>query len=176
MVKSWTVWFVGLHGSGKTTITNNLAKLLKDIQVEVLDGDELRKTLSSDLTYTLEDRNIHMRRVADLCRKINEKGTLCIACVASPTEISREYARKVIENVVVVYAKCPIEVCEKRDVKGHYKKARNREKGFENFLGVSLQFEEPKDADLVLETDKESVDESVDKLIGFLKNRGMLVF
>jgi len=176
MKKAWTIWFVGLHGSGKTTITVNLAKKLrgKNIPVEVLDGDEVRKSISSDLGYSLKDRNTHMKRIADLSKEINNKGSLCIACVASPTESSREYAKKTIKNVVIVYARCSVEVCEERDVKGHYKKARNNEKGFENFLGVSLPFEEPKDADLLLETGTETVEESVKNLIEFLKNKGIV--
>jgi len=174
--KSWTIWFIGLHGSGKTTIANKLAEFFreKNIQVEVLDGDELRKTISSDLGFSLEDRNSHMKRVADICKVNTEKGVLCIACVASPTEESREYARKELEKIITVYVKCPLEVCEKRDVKGHYKKARKKEKGFENFLGISLQFEEPKNPDIILNTEKGSVDESVKNLIKFLKNKGIV--
>jgi len=176
MIEAWTIWFVGLHGSGKTTITANLANILreKNISLEVLDGDEVRKNISLDLGYSLEDRNSHMKRIADLSKEINDKGSLCIACVASPTESSREYAKKTIKNVVIVYAKCPIKVCEERDVKGHYKKARNKEKGFENFLGVSLPFEEPKNADLILETDKESPNESTEKLVKFLEKKSII--
>ena len=176
MAEAWTIWFVGLHGSGKTAITANLANILKEknISLEVLDGDEVRKNISLDLGYSLEDRNSHMKRIADLSKEINDKGTLCIACVASPTESSREYAKKTIKNVVIVYAKCPIEVCEERDVKGHYKKARNKEKGFENFLGVSLPFEEPKNPDLILETDKESPKESTEKLVEFLEKKSII--
>ena len=172
---SWTIWFVGLHGSGKSTISEKLAGILrkKNIHVVVLDGDEIRKTISYDLGYTLEERNIHMQRIADLCRIINDNGIHAIACVASPTEKSREYARKKLQNIIIAYAKCPVEVCEKRDVKGHYKKARNKEKGFENFLGISLPFEEPKNADVVLNTDKESIDESSHKIIEFLRKKGI---
>ena len=174
--KAWTIWFTGLHGSGKSTIAAGQAKVLKEnnIQFVLLDGDEMRKTISADLGYSLEDRNTHMKRVVDLCKITTEKGLLCIACVASPTEKSREYARQELENIVIVYAKCPIEVCEKRDVKGHYKKAKNKEKGFENFIGVSLDFEEPKDADIVLDTDKESIEECKNKLIEFLKNKNII--
>jgi adenylylsulfate kinase len=174
--KSWTIWFTGLHGSGKSTIAAKLAEILKkhNIQFVLLDGDELRKTISSDLGYSLEDRNAHMKRVVDLCKTTIEKGISCIACVASPTESSREYARQKLEKVIVVYAKCPIEVCEKRDVKGHYKKAKRKEKGFENFLGVNLKFEEPKNPDIILNTETETVDESVSKLITSFKKMGIL--
>jgi adenylylsulfate kinase len=174
--KSWTIWFTGLHGSGKSTIASRLVEILKksNINSVLLDGDELRKTLSSDLGYTAEERNEHMRRVADLCSFISKNGVLAVACVASPTEQSREYARKVIEKLFLVYVKCPLEVCERRDVKGHYKKAKDNEKGFENFMSVSLKFEEPKDPDVVLNTDKESIEVSVNKLVEKLKEKGII--
>ncbi|MBU90760.1 adenylyl-sulfate kinase [Candidatus Woesearchaeota archaeon] len=174
--KAWTIWFTGLHGSGKSTIAAGLAKVLKEnnIQFVLLDGDELRKTLSSDLGYSLEDRNTHMKRVVDLCKTKTKEGLLCIACVASPTESSREYAKKKLEKVVVVYVRCPIDVCEKRDVKGHYKKARNKEEGFESFLGVSLKFEEPKNPNIVIESSKESVEESTQKVLDFLRQKKII--
>ena len=176
MTKGWTIWFVGLHGSGKSTISGRLAGILrgKNIPVVVLDGDEVRKTISSDLGYTLNERNAHMERIADLCRIINDNGVHAIACVASPTEKSREYARKKLGKIIIAYAKCPVEICEKRDVKGHYKKARNGEKGFESFLGISLPFEEPKGANIILNTSKETAEESTKKLAGFLKKKGVI--
>lgn len=176
MAKGWTIWFVGLHGSGKSAISERLAGILggKNIPVVVLDGDEVRKTISSDLGYTLDERNANMGRIADLCKIINDNGIHAIACVASPTEKSREYARKKLEKIIIAYAKCPMEICEQRDVKGHYKKARKKEKGFENFLGISLPFEEPNDADIVLNTDKETIEESTKKLVEFLKKRNII--
>jgi|TARA_B100001971_G_scaffold214976_1_gene255988 adenylylsulfate kinase len=176
MKEAYTIWFTGLHGSGKSTIATKLTELLKqnNIRFVLLDGDEVRKTISSDLGYSLEDRNTHMSRVVDLCKTTTEKGSLCIACVASPTEKSREYAKQQLKNIIIVYVKCSLETCENRDVKGHYKKAKNREKGFENFMGISLKFEEPKHANIVLDTDKESINESVNKLINSLKEKGIV--
>ena len=171
--KAGTIWFSGLHGSGKTTLANGLAKKLRDsgIQVVVLDGDEVRKGVSAELGYSKEERNTHMKRVANICEIISKNGVLNIACVASPTQEARDYAKKMISEFTEVFVKCPIEVCEKRDVKGHYEKARNKEPGFENFLGVNLPYEEPLDADIVLETDKESEQESVEKLFKALVER-----
>ncbi len=172
--KGGTIWFSGLHGSGKTTIANNLAEKLRSMgaKLVVLDGDELRQGVSSDLGYSKKERDKHITRVANICSIISKNGVLNIACVASPTQKVREYAKNIIPRFFEVYVKCPVELCEKRDVKGHYKKARNNEPGFENFLGVSLQYEEPKNPDLVLETDKESEQESVEKLFKKLLEAG----
>tara|TARA_Y100000310_G_scaffold267407_1_gene279391 strand:+ start:12766 stop:13299 length:534 start_codon:yes stop_codon:yes gene_type:complete len=174
--QGWTLWFTGLHGSGKSTIAEKLVNILKgkNIQVILLDGDEMRKTISADLGYSKEERNEHMKRVANLCKEKSQEGAFTIASVASPTEQSREYARKVLDKILIVYVKCPLEVCQKRDVKGHYKKAKENEKGFENFMKISSNFEEPKNPDIVLETDKESVDESVDNLLSKLKEKGIV--
>ena len=164
--KGGTIWFSGLHGSGKTTIADGLAKKLRaeGVELVVLDGDELRKGVSADLGYSIEDRNKHIKRVADICAIISKNNVLNIACVASPSKEIRDYARSKIPNFIEVFVKCPIEVCEKRDVKGHYRKARAGEDGFDNFLGVGIKYEAPENPDLILETDKESAEESVEKL------------
>ena len=176
MKKAWTIWFTGLHGAGKTTIAEGLANILRKNQIPVvlLDGDELRKTISSDLGYTLSERNEHMKRTANLCKVNSEKGILTIASVASPTEHSRDYAKKIIKKMFLVYVKCPLEVCENRDVKGHYKKSKNKEEGFENFIDVSSNYEEPKSPDIVLNTDEEFVEESVNRLVSKLKERKII--
>ena len=168
--KGGTVWFSGLHCSGKTTIANKLAEKLREegLQLVILDGDEIRKGISSDLDYTLEDRNMHIKRVADICEIISKNGILNIACVASPTKKIRDYARERIPDFLEVFVDCPIEVCEKRDVKGHYNKARNKEPGFENFLGVGIKYEAPENPDLILKTNEESVEQSVETLFSKL--------
>lgn len=175
MEKAYTLWFTGLHGSGKSTIASRMLEKLrgKNIKAILLDGDELRKVLSSDLRYTLKERNEHMRRAAEYCRQLSSKGILTIACVASPTEESRSYAKQIIKKFFLVYVRCPLKICEERDVKGHYKKAREKQAGFENFVGVSLNFEEPKNPDIILDTDKESIEGSVNKLLEKLKERSI---
>lgn len=173
---SWTIWFTGMHGAGKSTIASKLAGHLirEKIPFVIIDGDEARKFVSSDLGYSIEDRNEHMKRVAGICRIISENGILAIASVSSPTKKSRDYARKTLKKIFLVYVKCPAEVCRKRDVKGHYKKAGLVKKGFENFLGVSLKYEEPKNPDVILKTDKETVQESLNKLAKALKAKKAL--
>jgi adenylylsulfate kinase len=176
MKGGWTLWFTGLHGSGKSTIAKEINDFLSknSVKVILLDGDELRKTISADLGYSIEERNEHMKRVANLCKSNSEKGILSITSVASPTEKSREYARSVLKKFFLVYVRCPLEVAAKRDVKGHYKKAKENQKGFEHFLKVSSNFEEPKNPDIVLNTDEETVQESVDNLIKKLKENGII--
>ncbi|MFA4855163.1 MAG: adenylyl-sulfate kinase [archaeon] len=164
--KGGTVWFTGLHCSGKTTIANALAEKLRKngVKLVVLDGDAVRKKISADLGFSREDRNKHIKRVADICELISSNGVLNIACVASPMQEIRDYAKSSIRNFLEIFVKCPLEVCEQRDVKGHYKDAKAKKPGFETFLGINLPYEEPKKPDLVLETDKESVQESAEKL------------
>lgn len=176
MEHAWTLWFTGRHGSGKSTIAKKLATILKEkkVKFELLDGDELRKTVSSDLGYSLEERNEHMARAADMCKKNAEKGILTIASVASPTESSREYAKKMLKRMFLVYVKCPLEICMKRDVKGHYKKAEKKERGFEHFMEISSGYEEPENPDITLSTDMESVKESVEKLVRKLEEKGIV--
>ena len=176
MKESWTIWFTGMHGAGKSTIAAGLAERLRKVNVPVVivDGDEIRKTVSSDLGYTAAERNEHMKRVAGICKIISENGVIVIASVASPTESSREHAKSVLKKMLLVYIKCPLEICRKRDVKGHYKKAQGKAKGFEDFLGMSSKYEEPKNPDLTLNTDKESIKESVGKLFKEIKSKNIL--
>ena len=177
MEHAWTIWFTGLHGSGKSTIAGNLANILrgKNVPCVLIDGDEVRKTVSTDLGYSLEERNEHMRRVANICKIISENSIITIASVASPTESSRAYAKKILKKMFLVYVKCPLEICEERDVKGHYKNSKAKQKGFEHFMRVSSGFEEPKNPDVILNTDKESVEESVNKLVENLKERDLIL-
>ena len=169
-----TIWFTGLSGSGKTTIANKVANYLRKqgIPVVVLDGDEVRKTLSADLGYTKEDRDRHIKRVAHVCKILTDNHILTISCVISPTKEIRDYARSLIKNFIEVYIKCSYEKCEQRDVKGLYKKAKEGE--IQNFVGISVPYEEPDHPEVVLDTEKETVDESVHKLLTALKQRHII--
>jgi len=176
MKKAYVIWFTGRHGSGKSTIAGRLSKIFKskNIPFVLLDGDEVRKAVSFDLGYSLDDRNKHMKRVAGMCKLISGSGVNVIASVASPTEKSREYARSNLKNLFMVYVKCSAEVCERRDVKGHYKKARLKEKGYENFVGIHAPFEEPRKVDITLETEKESIDVCMAKLEKALEHKEII--
>ncbi len=176
MTQSYTIWFTGRHGAGKSTIAEGLMKILhkKNIPAVLIDGDEARKTISSDLGYSIEERNEHMRRVANVCGIISKSNVLAIASVSSPTEKSRQNARKILKKMLLVHIDCPEEICRERDVKGHYKKAKLKKKGFENFLGISFDYKNPKNPDVVLRTYKETKEESLKKLIDALKTKAIL--
>tara|TARA_Y100000310_G_scaffold289106_1_gene315259 strand:+ start:59 stop:580 length:522 start_codon:yes stop_codon:yes gene_type:complete len=171
---SATIWFTGLSGSGKTTIAQKAAEKIRQLgnQIVILDGDEVRKSLSKDLGYSIEDRNKHITRVADVCSLITKYGVLNIACVVSPTKKIRDYAKSVIPNIIQVYIKCDIEECKNRDPKGHYQKVAAGE--IKDFVGIDLPYEEPEDPDLIIETDKETADQSVHKLLETLKQKEIL--
>jgi len=168
-MKGYTFWFTGLSSSGKTTIATKVKERLNDqnIPVILLDGDVVRKHISSDLGYTKSERDQHIKRVADICELITNNGVINIACVISPTKEIREYARKRIKNFSEIYVKCSLETCKKRDVKGYYKRY---EQGFlNNFVGLNIPYEEPEDPELTLDTEKNSIEYCVEKLLLHIK-------
>jgi len=171
----YVIWFTGHSGSGKTTIAKKLAKELekRNKPFMLLDGDEVRKTLSVDLGYTKWDRNKHITRVACVCYLASANNVLSIACVLSPVRRIRRYARQLIgEKFIEVYVKCSIDVCKERDVKGHWAKV---EKGIiKEFVGYNIPYDEPIYPEIVLETDKESEYESVRKLINYLEKKKVI--
>ncbi len=174
--KGSTVWFTGLPCSGKTTIAEKALEILKaqGRPVEMLDGDELRKHFSAGVGFTKEDRANHLKRVAYLCHLLTKHGVLVLATFVSPYRENRDYARQLIgnENFMEVYADAPLEECIKRDVKGMYKKALAGE--IKQFTGVSDPYEAPEKAELVLHTGTETLDESVERLLGELRKRQLI--
>jgi adenylylsulfate kinase len=172
--KGVTVWFTGLPCSGKTTVAIRVADVLrsKGYPVEHLDGDVVRKSLTKDLGFSKADREENLRRITELARQLTEQGNIVLATFVSPYRDRREKTRAAIPSFYEVYARCPVEVCIKRDVKGMYKQAlEGRLKGF---TGVDDPYEEPLHPDLILDTNTETVNESTHKVLEFLRKKGFL--
>ena len=159
------IWFTGLSGSGKTTIAHLVEEKLVDagVPVEILDGDVVRENLSKGLGFSKEDRDINIRRIAFVAHLLQRNGVFVITAAISPYRSIREEARAMIKDFVEVFADAPIEVCEQRDVKGLYAKARAGE--IKGFTGVDDPYEPPAGPEVTCHTDKESVEESAQKVI-----------
>ncbi|MHC1580001.1 MAG: adenylyl-sulfate kinase [Candidatus Alkanophagales archaeon] len=172
--RGFTLWFTGLPCSGKTTLADAVAEELRrrGLRVERLDGDVVRRTLSRDLGFSREDREENIRRVAFVAKLLTRNGVAVLTSFVSPYRKMREEARREIGDFVEVYVKCPLEVCMQRDVKGMYKRALAGE--IENFTGVSDPYEEPLNPEIVVETDKESVEACVNKILRKLEELGYL--
>lgn len=167
------LWFVGLSGSGKSTLANGLqAKLFENgFNAIVLDGDNTRLGINKDLGFSDKDRNENIRRVAEISKLFIETGHIVINAFISPFENNRTQARNIISDTdfIEVYIDSSISACEKRDVKGLYKKARAGE--INDFTGVSSPFEVPEKPDILVKTDEQTPDESIDYLFDQLKSK-----
>jgi len=170
----FTIWFTGLSGAGKSTLAEVIERRLKDQgrNVEILDGDIVRTHLSKGLGFSREDRDTNIKRIAFVCSLLTRNGVVCISAAIAPYREAREWARREIGDFVEVYLKCPIEVCRQRDVKGLYKLVD--EGKIKNFTGVDDPYEEPENPELVIETDIESVGESVSRIFAKLVELGYL--
>lgn len=173
-MKGFTVWFTGLSGSGKTTLARMLEKELQERghHVEVLDGDEIRLRLSKGLGFSKEDRDENIRRIAYVAKVVTRCGAVAITCAISPYREIRDEARREIGSFVEVFVNCDLEECIKRDVKGLYKKAINGE--IKNFTGISDPYEEPLNPEIIVETHKETREESLSKIVDGLTKLGYL--
>jgi adenylylsulfate kinase len=172
--QGFTIWFTGLPCCGKTTIANQVAALLKkrDYLVEQLDGDIIRQNFSSDLSFSKKDRDENIKRATFLAKMLSRNNVIVLASFVSPYRKQRRKARKDIKNFVEVYVRCPVKICMKRDVKGMYKKAI--EGKIQHFTGVDDPYEEPENPELIVDTDIESVDESVEKVMQKIQELGYL--
>jgi adenylyl-sulfate kinase len=171
----FTIWLTGLSGAGKSTISREIERRLAKVgrNVEIMDGDVIRTNLSKGLGFSREDRITNNKRIAFVCNLLTRNGVACIAAAISPYREARDWARETIVNFVEVYVKCPLEVCEQRDVKGLYKLVKEGKK--KDFTGKDDPYEEPEHSDLVIETDKETVEESVNHIFAKLVEMGYLV-
>ena len=168
------IWFTGLSGAGKSTIAEKLAPVLRQrgCKVEMLDGDVVRTHLSKGLGFSKEDRDTNIRRIGFVAHLLSRNGVAVICSAISPYREIRDENRAMIGDFVEVFVKCPIDVLAERDVKGLYKKALAGE--IKNFTGVSDPYEDPLNAEVVVETDKETVDGSAAKIIAKLEALGYL--
>jgi adenylyl-sulfate kinase len=172
--QGFTVWLTGLSGAGKTTIAAHLDRELRarGRGVEVLDGDVVRTHLSKGLGFSKEDRDTNIVRIAFVASLLTRHGVAVITAAISPYEGARRQARELIGHFLEVYVRCDLEELVRRDVKGLYRKALAGE--LPNFTGVSDPYEEPRHPDLVVDTDRETVDESVAAILAALERRRFL--
>jgi adenylyl-sulfate kinase len=168
------VWFTGLPSAGKSTLARLLEKELqrRDRPVEVLDGDEVRLRLTRGLGFSREDRDENVRRIAFVARLLAHHGVVAITAAISPYRAARAEARREIGRFVEVYVKCALDTCVQRDVKGLYRRALAGE--ISNFTGISDPYEEPLAAELTIETDRESTQASVERILARLEELGHL--
>ena len=167
------IWLSGLSGSGKSTIANELEKKLykNGFLSYLLDGDNIRVGLNKDLGFSDNDRKENIRRISEVSRLMIDAGIIVITAFISPFDEERELARTLVlsDNYFLVHVDCSVEKCEERDVKGLYKKARNGE--IKNFTGIDSPYEIPKKPNLIVNTEKETVNESVEKIFDAIKDK-----
>jgi len=165
------IWMTGLSGAGKTTIAQHLELELhkKRYLTQVLDGDNIRSGINNNLGFSEEDRYENIRRISEVSKLLMQSGIICINSFISPTTEIREMAKNIIgkEDFIEVFVDAPLEVCEQRDVKGLYEKARKGE--IKNFTGIDAPFDKPYDADIILPTDKLSIQECVDLCLSYIE-------
>lgn len=173
-MEGFTIWFTGLSGSGKTTISQLVYNYIKRLgyKVEILDGDDFRLNLSKGLGFSKEDRDENIRRIGYVCDLLTRNEVIAIVACLSPYKEARDLNRKKIENFIEIYTKCPIEECIKRDPKGNYKRALQGEIG--NYTGINDPYEAPENPELVVETEKETPEQSAGRVISKLKELGYL--
>jgi adenylyl-sulfate kinase len=171
----FTIWFTGLSGAGKSTLANALNVALRERQrhVEILDGDEVRENLSKGLGFSKEDRDTNIRRIAYVAKLVSRSGGIAITAAISPYRAIRDEARTQIGPFVEVFARCPLDVLVKRDPKGLYAKALRGE--IANFTGVSDPYEEPLQPEVVVDSSRESVEQSLARILAVLEQRGLLL-
>ena len=165
--KGKVVWLTGLSGSGKTTIALQLEKELYKLGflVQILDGDNIRAGINNNLSFSEDDRTENIRRIAEVSKLFLNCGVITINCFVSPTIKMRQIAKKIIgkENYYEIFINADLETCEKRDVKGLYKKARNGE--IKNFTGIDSQYEKPNNPSLEINTSQLSIEESIEIIL-----------
>ena len=174
--KSVILWFTGLSGAGKSTLAHAVEEKLHSLKCRtyVLDGDNVRHGLCGDLGFSDLDRQENIRRIGELAKLMLEAGVISLTAFISPFEKERQLARKLVPHgdFIEIYCHCDLEICEERDVKGLYKKARSGE--IKNFTGISSPYEEPKNPEIKINTGLNSLESCVDQVINLLEDRGII--
>jgi len=174
--KGCTVWLTGLSGSGKSTIAVDLEKRLceRGVRAYILDGDNIRHGLNKNLGFSPEDRTENIRRIGEVAKLFTDAGTVTITAFISPYRADRDQVRALMKggDFIEVHVDCPVEVCEQRDVKGLYKKARAGE--IKEFTGISAPYEAPNSPELTIKTSQQSVEESAMQILRHLQQRGIV--
>jgi adenylylsulfate kinase len=174
--KGCTVWLTGLSGSGKSTIAVELEKRLleRGVRTYILDGDNIRHGLNKNLGFSPEDRTENIRRIGEVAKLFCDAGLVALTAFISPYRADRDQVRAIMQlgDFIEVFVDCPVEVCEQRDVKGLYKKARAGE--IKEFTGVSAPYEAPSVPELVIETSDQSVEKSALQILTYLERQGIV--
>jgi adenylyl-sulfate kinase len=172
--KGFTLWFTGLPCSGKSAVADRVAEMLREkgLRIERLDGDIVRQDLTRDLGFSKEDRDENIRRVTFVAKLLTRNGVGVLTSFISPYREVRARSRREIGDFIEVYAKCALEECIRRDVKGMYQKAMRGE--IKEFTGISDPYEEPENPEILLQTDKETLEESVAVVLKRLEELGYL--
>lgn len=173
-MQGFTLWFTGLSGSGKSTLAAAIEPVLRKrgLRVEILDGDEVRTNLSKGLGFSKDDRDTNIRRIGYVCKLLSRNGVVAISAAISPYREVRDELRDQIGDFVEVYTKCTIDELSRRDPKGLYKKALAGE--ITNFTGVSDPYEEPRNPEIVVDTENETLEDSLAKIVRSLELMGYL--
>ncbi|MCQ6276259.1 adenylyl-sulfate kinase [Bacillus sp. V3B] len=173
---SFVIWFTGLSGSGKSTLANALASRLfsDNVRNYVLDGDNVRHGLNKDLGFSEEDRTENIRRIGEVSKLFVDSGQVVLTAFISPFQTDRKLVRDLLEEkeFIEVYVKCSIDTCEERDPKGLYVKARQGL--IKDFTGINSPYEEPENPEIVIETDRTTIEESVEQVIQYLKQNALI--
>ena len=174
--KSVVIWFTGLSGSGKSTLAHSVEEELYKLSCRtfVLDGDNVRHGLTSNLTFSDDDRKENIRRIGEVAKLMMESGVITMTAFISPFREDRDLIRKLLsqDDFIEIYCKASLEACESRDVKGLYKRARAGE--IKNYTGIDSPYEAPNNPELIIDTEHESLEESVSKVIDFLKIKAII--
>ncbi len=174
MSDGFIMWFTGIPASGKSTVAGRVERTLREmgLRVENLDSDEVRANISPNLGYTAEARDENTKRLAFIGHLVSRNGVCVMVAAVSNLRIFRERARSMVDNFIEVWVKCPLEVCQRRDPKGLYARAARGE--VNDIAGMHMPYEEPASPEIVLETDKETADESVAKVLTYLHKSGLI--